>query len=160
MEGRTAANFTFNNNLARVLLDDAVRDGQAQPGTAPLAFLRSTLGSEKWIINTLHIFRRNSHAAICNRDGYVSIALGPDQQTSSSRHRIACIQEEIQEDLLQFAGIPHDGRQNGIERQIDFNLRSFELVLEQRQGFADRVVQIDFLEFGRTGAPASGYRKR
>src|SRR5262249_57808281 len=59
---------TFHSNLARVFLDDAVGNGEAQPGSPVLPFPRCILGREKRIVDTVDVFV--SDAAPRVRDAY------------------------------------------------------------------------------------------
>ena len=54
------AGLALHANLAGVLLDDAVGDGEAQAGAAALAFLRRGLGGEERIVDALNVLRRDA----------------------------------------------------------------------------------------------------
>src|SRR5271165_2755257 len=93
-------------NLARMLLDDAVGHGQAQPcASAVPALGLLVLGGEEWIVDAVNVFLSDAATGVGHGDAHVvSVARG-DGEGSAGGHGILGIQEEIEEHLLQFAGV-------------------------------------------------------
>src|ERR1044071_4687932 len=136
-------------DLACVFLNDSVSYGEAQARATRLPLTRDVLGGEEGIVNLVDMFRRNARAAVT--DIYlhaVTIGRADVQRAALARHGIFGIEEQVQEHLLQFAGIAMDERQSGIEFSLHLHPRSLELVLQQRESFRDDLVQIDGAEFG------------
>src|SRR5580658_1806252 len=59
MECGAGPNSAFNMDFARVLLNNAVGDGEPEAGTAPVAGLRCGLGGKERIVNPLQMFGGN-----------------------------------------------------------------------------------------------------
>ena len=57
--------------IAAVHLDDAVADGQAQPGALPLF-----LGGEEGLEDLLQVLRRDARAVVGHRDGHLAVPVG------------------------------------------------------------------------------------
>src|SRR5579863_4858330 len=51
-------------NLPRMLLDDSVGYGQAQPGAPCLAFPRRCFGGEEWIVDPVDVLLRNPGSGV------------------------------------------------------------------------------------------------
>src|ERR1700726_1903298 len=58
-------------NFPRMFLNDAVGYGQTESRASRLAFAGSRLGGEKWIVDAVDVFLRNSGAGI--RDHYANV---------------------------------------------------------------------------------------
>ena len=71
-----------------------------------------------------------------------------DAQAPAAGHGFFGVQQQVEKDLLQFAGIAVDGRQLVGQIEIDENLRGLELVLEQRKRVANDLVEVGGAEFG------------
>src|SRR5215467_1136634 len=56
----------FHSNLARVLLDDAVGNGEAKPSSPVLAFPRCILSREKRIVDTVDVLGSNAAPRVGN----------------------------------------------------------------------------------------------
>ena len=87
-------------NLAGVFLDDAVSDGQAQAGAAPLPRLRVRFSGEEWIVNALQMLRAIPDPCVETSTALHGRSLRRHAQCTARRHRIFGIQEEVQKDLL------------------------------------------------------------
>ena len=59
-----------------------------------------------------------------------------------SEHRILRVQHQVQNDLLQLALIAVNAREVRVEVRLDANLRRLELMLQQRHGVAQQLVQV------------------
>ena len=62
------------------------------------------------------------------------------------------LRQQVEEDLLQFAGVAVDGRKLVGKIEIDENLRGLELMFEQRERVANDLVQVGGAKFGGRGA--------
>src|SRR5580700_45739 len=71
-----------------------------------------------------------------------------DAQTPAARHGVLGVQQQVEEDLLQFPGVAVDGGKLASQIEIDQNLRGFELVLKQRKRVANDLVQVCGAELG------------
>src|SRR5579872_7028373 len=105
MKRRALSRMAFHPDLARVLLDDAVSHRETQPGAPGLAFARGVLGGEKWIVNLVDVLGRDARAGIAYAHPNRCAVGGGDAQGSASGHGVFGVQEEIQKDLLELAGI-------------------------------------------------------
>src|SRR5580704_7547510 len=94
---RPKSHLTLDVDFARVLLNDAVRDGEAVAG------------------------------ALSGDAQGAALAGGRDR----SGHGIFGIEKEVEEDLLQLAGIAHDAGKVGHEAGFDSDLRGLELMFEE-----------------------------
>ena len=82
----------------------------------------------------------------------MAIDFGCDAQRSTAVHGVLRVQEEVEKDLLQLAGVAEDGREVGLESGFEADLRGLELVLEQGQCVANDCVHVDVGELGAAGA--------
>ena len=62
----------------------------------------------------------------------VAVDQSGDAQAPAAGHGVLGVQQQVEEDLLQLAGVAVDGRKLVGKIEIDQNLRGFELVFEQR----------------------------
>src|ERR1041385_1108470 len=109
-------------DLACVFLNDAVRYGEAQARATRLPLARDILGGKEGIVNLVDVFRRNARAAVT--DVYlhaVTIGRADVQRTSIGRHGVFGVEEQVQEHLLQFAGVAMNERQSGIEFSLNLH---------------------------------------
>ena len=152
MKGCAGADGAHNMNLAGVLLDDAVGDREAESRATAIAGLGCGLGGEKRIVDALQMLGRDARAGVCHHRLDMAIDCRGHAQTPTFRHGLLGVQQQVEEDLLQFAGVAVDGRQLVNEVELDVDLRGLELVIEQRQRVADDLVQIGFAELRGLGA--------
>ena len=128
-------------NRAVVLVHDAVGDRQAEAGAAA-----DRLRREERIVDAREMLRRNAGAGVGDLD---DAAIRPstrvdDRQPAAARHRVARVQEQVQEHLLQLVldaerpapAIGDSSRRTLIRADL-------ELMLEQREHVADDGVEID-----------------
>ncbi len=100
----------FHTNLPGMLLNNSVSHGEAQPGAFALALARCCFRRKEWIVDALNVFLCNAGTGI-GYDDTNTIAVGRGYFKSSAfGHSVACIQEQIQENLLQTSRIAADQR--------------------------------------------------
>src|ERR1700683_3423570 len=96
-------------NRTLVLLNDSVGHCQTQTGS-----FAATLGSEEGVVNALDVLGGDAMASVRNiYTGTGFLAPCPDRKHTTPLHGIPRIEEQIQEDLLQFAGVAMHRRQAG-----------------------------------------------
>src|SRR6185437_8108620 len=109
-EGGAVSNSAIYLDASRMLLDDAVCHREAKSGAAALTVGRSILGGEEGVVDALHMLRSDSRAGIRNEDADAAIHLGCHAERAAGGHGVLGIDEEVQEDLLQFVRIAYDAR--------------------------------------------------
>src|SRR5580704_6637456 len=102
---------TLDANLARMLLDDAVGNREAQAGTPVLALANCGFSSEERIVNPIDVFGSNAAARIRDGNRNAGAIRSDHPQRAARRHRIFGVQEQVQKHLLQAPGIALDERQ-------------------------------------------------
>ena len=75
------------------------------------------------------------------------VELGGDPQAATAGHGFLGVEQQIQKDLLQFAGVAVDGGQFLGEFQIHDDLCGLELVFEQGERVADDLVEVGVAKF-------------
>src|SRR5258708_18737746 len=65
-----------------------------------------------------------------------------ERRVRGSEHGVLRIQHQVKDDLLQFALVAVDARKMGVKVRLHANLRCLELVLEQCNCVAKKIVQI------------------
>src|SRR6202451_429291 len=148
----SGARVTFDANFSRVLLDDAVGNRKAQPGAAALAFLRRSLGSKEWIVDSVDVLRRNARPTVGHLHAHRTAVGGGDTQRSAARHGIFGIEKQIQKHLLQAPGIALNRRNVVREFRLNFNLRNLELMLQQRQRVSNDLIDVEVGKLAAAGA--------
>src|SRR5579875_174056 len=109
-EGGAAAGGAVHADFAGVLLDDAIGDGKTQPGAAAVAGCRLAFGGEERIVDTMDVLLGNAAAGVRNPHLHVMTVVGADGQRAAARHGVLGVQEQVQEHLLQLAGVAVDCR--------------------------------------------------
>src|SRR6185312_2179305 len=123
LERSSLARLGIHANLACMLLNDSVSDGQAKTRAPRLAFTRNVLGGKEWVINLVDVLRRNTGAAVTDVDLHgISVRRADVQRAALARHGVFGVQEQVQEDLLQFAGIAMDQRKPGVKVGLHFHV--------------------------------------
>ena len=84
MKSCAGADRAFDVNFAGVFLNNAVRNGEAKAGAAPLA-KQHVFGGEKRIVDALEMFRRNARAGIGNNCFNVAINQRGNAQSSAEQ---------------------------------------------------------------------------
>ena len=146
MEGCAGADGALDMNLARVLLNDSVGDGQAKSRATPFAWPGRGFGGEEGIVDALQVFRCDAGTGVRYDRFNVAVDHGGDAQAPTAGHRLLGIEQEIEKDLLQLAGVAVNGRQVFSEIDVDNDLRGLELMVKQRESVADDLIQIGLAE--------------
>src|SRR6476646_5754965 len=135
------ARLRVHADLACMLLNNSVCDGKAKARAAGLTFARNVFGGEERVINPVDVLRRDSGAAVTDVHlNAVSVGRADVQRAALARHGVFGVEEEVQEHLLQLAGIPVDQRKARAKLSFDFNARDLELVLQQSERFRNDLV--------------------
>src|SRR5579864_550875 len=142
----------FHADLAGMFLDNAVGHREPQSGSALLTCFRSGLRGEERIVNSRDMLRGNAAAGVGYAYRHSGAIRGRHAQSSTCRHGILRIQEQVKENLLQASSVSLDQRQMRGQIVFDRNPRSFELVLEQSQGVVDDLVHIHVAKLSAAGA--------
>ena len=90
------------------------------------------LGGEEGIVDALEMLGSDAGAGVGDEGFDMAVDQSSDAQASAAGHGVFGVQQQVEEDLLQLAGIAVDGRKLAGKIEIDQNLRGFELVFEQR----------------------------
>src|SRR5580692_12479564 len=106
VKGSAFAMPALHPNLPRVLLNNPVSYGQAQPGAARLAFPRSGLGRKERIVNSVDMLLCNARARIRHHHANAFAIHGCNAQRPAVAHCVFGIQEQVQKHLLQPPCIP------------------------------------------------------
>ena len=130
MKRGACADRAFDMDFAGVLLNDAVADREAEAGAAFVA--GQGLGGEERIVDALEMLGSDAGTGVGDKGFDVAVDQSNDAQAPASGHGVFGVQEQVEEDLLQLAGVAVDGRKVIGKIEIDQDLRGFELVLEQR----------------------------
>ncbi len=91
---------------------------------------------------------RDAGAGVGDQGFDVAVDQRGDAQAPAAGHGVLGVQQQIEEDLLQLAGVAVDGGQLVGKIEIDQDLRGLELVLEQRKRVANDLVQVGGAELG------------
>src|SRR5437868_5257461 len=94
---------------------------------------------------------RNSDPSVCDTDVYSRTVRGLHDQVATLRHGVFGVQKQIEENLLQLAGIAQNVWQSVREAWLDGDMRHLKLVLQKRQGVVNDLVNVEFLELGPAG---------
>ena len=152
MKGCAGADCALDMNFAGVLLNDAVGNRESEPGAAPVAGPGGGLGGEERIVDALEVLGSDAAAGVGDKRGDMPVDQGRDAQGAAALHGLLGIEQQIEKDLLKFAGVAMDGGQWLCQIEIDLDLRGLELVLEQRKGVADDLVEVGVTKLGGRGA--------
>ena len=137
-------------NRAVVLAHDAVGDRQAEARAAA-----DRLGREERIVDARQLLRRNAGAGVGDLgDHAIAVDARRDRQPAAARHRVAGVEEQVQEHLLQLMLDAEHRHRPRRELAPDLDAADLELMLEQREHVGDDGVEIhvDALVAGRSRA--------
>src|SRR5580704_14420379 len=109
-EGRALSGRALDANFSGVLLDDAVSDRKPQPGAATVAGLGFVLGGEERIVDAGDVFLRDARAGVGDLYLHVVPVAGCDLECAAGGHGVFGVEEQVEENLLEFAGVAVDGR--------------------------------------------------
>ena len=133
-----------------MLLHDAVRDGQTEPGPGAnllgreerLEHVRQHLpGDAGPVVDDLRLDRAATFAgARSHHDAGAALAVVDG---------LLGVEQEVQEHLLELARVAHDRREPRGEVALDTDTRQRELVQPERQGSLDHLVEVEGRALGR-----------
>ena len=130
MESGAGADGALDMNLAGMLLDDAVGDGKTQAGAAAVAGFGHGLGGEKRIVDALEVLGSDAGAGVGDQGRDVAecpfeLRFGGYPQPAAVGHGFFGVEQQIEKDLLQLAGVAVDRRQVLGQFEIDDDLARF-----------------------------------
>src|SRR5437762_5482805 len=105
MEGCAFARPALHTNLPGMFLNDAVSDRESEARAALRSRAIGRFCGEKGIVNALDVFLRNAAAGIGNHDVHAAAVGSAHGEGSALRHGVFGVEEQIQEYLLQLAGV-------------------------------------------------------
>ena len=139
-----------------VLLDDLPADAQAQAGAA-VAVLVGLLGRVERLEDQAELFRRDADAGVGDADlGHLrrGVLADLDRQPAAARHRLAGVDDQVEQDLLDLAR--HAGHlRPAVEPLLDLDAVLAQVLFGQDQHFLD---QRD--EVGHAGAASTLLRAK
>src|SRR3954465_14206781 len=128
-----------------MLLDDTIRYRKTEACT-----FAANLGREEWIVDAGQIFRRDPLTGILHLNSNEGVADARAQrQHATALHRVTSVQDEVQENLLQFSRVAAHNRKVRLEVHDDAYLSAFNLMPNQRDRLVDYFVDIDLGIFDR-----------
>ena len=138
-ESGPLADFAVNVDPSLVLLNDAEDRGEAEAGA-----FADFLGSEEWLENLLKQFRRNPGSGVgdAKTDESAGPALGDlrgrgviefderglDEEASAVGHGVAGVNGEVEQDLVDHAGVGVDHQGIGGELELHLNVLAEDAV--------------------------------
>src|SRR5208283_5273962 len=134
MKRGAGADRAFDMDFAGVFLNDAVADGEAQAGAALVS--GQSLGGKEGIVDALEMLGSDAGAGVGDVGFDLAIDDSSDAQSPAARHGVFGVQQQIEEDLLQLAGVAVYRRKLSGRIEIYQNLSGFELVFDERQRVA------------------------
>jgi len=124
---RTGAPAALYFDGSAVLPHNSVGHRKSQTGS-----LAGCLGGEERIVDARQVFRLDSLPAVGHVDTRKTfLAPGVDGQRAALLHGVAGVQEKIQKNLLQFAGVAFYGRQGRLHVQFYFDRGFAQLMFHQ-----------------------------
>src|SRR5471030_235526 len=137
-------------NRAVVLTHDAVGNREAEAGAAADGFRR-----EERVVDARDLLGGDARPGVRDfRDDAIAFDARGDRQPAAARHRVARVEEEIEEDLLELMLDAEHVHHRRRELAPHLDAADLELVLEQREHVHDDGVEIHFGPFiGRRAGP-------
>ena len=143
-EAGSFAHSTFNTNASLVGLDDFATQRQPQSGSA-LSLKIGCLGRKERFENLPKLFFRDARAGVANQDlshVVLDVPAHGDHQLATVFHRLAGIDDEIQQDLLYLAGV--DLRVHLIfESSLQSDLMFLQVLFNQDHDILNHLDQVD-----------------
>jgi hypothetical protein len=136
-------------------LDDVAADGQTQSGPTQARGVRPGLGGEEGLEDPSQVLGSDANAVINNAQlGQSTCGIGcqPKPDHASARHRLAGIDQKIDEDLLYLGGVD-SGIGTIHELDLEADLVPSQVFIDQQDNFLDQSIQVD--RFAVIGIPAS-----
>src|SRR5690349_11591072 len=110
------------------------------------------LGGHERLENTVQVFASDSAAPVANGAHHLATAAFEARRDRDAalvyverRHRLAGVDDQVEDDLLQLDAITQDQRQIGIEYDVDRNVSRQEIVPRKFEHVLDHVGQVDGL---------------
>ena len=123
---------------AVVLVNDPVGDRQAQSGAAADRFR-----GEERVVDPRQVLGGNARSRVGHLgDGAIAVDACRDRQPATPRHRVARVEEQVQEHLLQLMLDAEDLHGRGGQLSSDLDLCRRELMLEEREHVGDHRIEI------------------
>ena len=123
--------------------DDAAADRQPEADTEGLV-------RHERLEDTLELIGRNALAAVGDGDDDLPVVrFRPKRQPPLAGgdigHRLASIDGQVQQELLQLHAIAVDQRQTGLDMGDDRNVAADKIAVQQAKNLADELVQVERL---------------
>ena len=145
-EGGALLRDAATGEIARVLRDDVGGDGEAEAGTA-------FLGGEEGIEDALLIFGAYACALVNDFDGERGGGSGAaDAHHVCAVRGLDCIEDEVEEDLLELFGITVELGEICPEIGYELHVVEYSSVTSEGDGGVDDGGGVEFLEAGKTRA--------
>ena len=144
LEGGALARVALDEDRAPVLLHDPVRDRQPEPGA-----LADALGGEERVVDAPDVLAADPVAGVAHLDHHgVVVGMRAQRQPAAARHRVARVQDQVEEHLLDAVLVAAHRRH--VLRQLapHPDPRAVELVLDEREHVGQHLVHVDLLELG------------
>src|SRR5205823_4739883 len=116
--GRARSALALDFERAMVVLDDVGGDGQAEAGA-----LTAFFGGEEWVHHRRQMLARNADAVVFDLENDAALVLrsaGSDMAVAARSAGVASVDEEVDEHLLELAGISRHRRHG--QRRLDDEL--------------------------------------
>src|SRR5580698_1864340 len=105
MKGGADAESALDVDFSGVLLNDAVTHREPETCPAALAGLGRGLGSKERVINAFEMFGRDAGSGVGDNSFDMTVGHRGNTQFASLRHGVLGIEQQVEKDLLQLAGI-------------------------------------------------------
>ena len=122
-----------------------------------LAGLRVGLGGEEGVEDAVEVLGGDTRAGVADfEDHKVAGAVGAGAERKEgvayALHGVACVEHEVEDDLLELALVAVDAREVGVEPGFEPDAGGFEGVFEEDGGVMEELVEVDGDELGGGGA--------
>jgi hypothetical protein len=152
-EGGAFADFAFDLDVAVVVFDDFLADGEAEACAVGFVAAGGAFGGEEGLEDFWHQFFGDAGAVVDDLDFDLVFALGgfDGERAAFSEHGLAGVDEKIEEDLLYLDAVGED-IEIGLHLEAQGDAVFLRIAGEDRQGFVDDVLDGD----GGEGGLAAG----
>src|SRR5713226_346844 len=137
--------FAFHSDGSGMLADNLVADGKTQPRTRPDA-----LGCKHGVEDVRKRFETHPHAGVGDLDGHLARfpVVGrrrkqADLQLASAGHRVHAVIDQVEEDLLQIAGVAIDGRTLFRPLRLDLDLPELKRGGREQDGILQDATDVE-----------------
>ena len=141
MEAGAALGIIDGPEAAVVFLDDGVADGEAHAHAGGF-------GGEEGLEDAAELVGAEAGAGIGNggADGFRGFGPGANGKESFlgvlGEHGVDGVDDEVEDDLLEFDQVAHDGGEIGVEVQVNADVFEDEFAVDQFEAAADDVVKL------------------